>query len=74
MPFCGLIIPAYSGENLINLLVIRLGKPSITTFDSLKSGVFGRAAGAEELLDSLIIKERKRNHREETPSLLAIDS
>ena len=28
----------------------------------------------EELLDSLAVKERKRQHREETPSLLAIDS
>ncbi|MBC3789512.1 IS5 family transposase [Spirosoma utsteinense] len=28
----------------------------------------------EQVLDSLVVKERKRQHREETPSLLAIDS
>jgi len=36
--------------------------------------VFGRAAGAEQLLDSLVVNERKRQQREDTPSLLAIDS
>jgi len=34
----------------------------------------GRATGAEELLDYLAVEERNRNERDETPSLLAIDS
>lgn len=51
-----------------------LGKPCITIFASSNSGVSGRAAGADELLDTLIVKERKRQDRQETPSLLAIDS
>ena len=35
---------------------------------------FKRRGIWEELLDNLVVKERKRQHREDTPSLLAIDS
>ena len=75
MPFYGSIEPGHNGENLINWPTpIRPGRPYTTTFGSSNSGVYGRTAGAEELLDNLVVKERKRQQREATPSLLAIDS
>ena len=63
-----------NGESLASALIRPLGRQCITTFANSKSGVSGRAAGAEQLLDSLVVIERKRQHRMDSPSLVAIDS
>ena len=52
--------------------VLPHGRPR--TSASSRCGVFGRAAVAEQLLDTLVVKERVRQQREQTPNLLAIDS
>ena len=72
MPFSPLIAPGHNGANwTVN---IHLGKAWITILASSNYEVFGRAADTEQLLDSLVVNERVRQKREETPSLLAIVS
>ena len=69
MPFSPLIAPGHNGANwTVN---IHLGKAWITILASSNYEVFGRAADTEQLLDSLVVNERVRQKREETPSLFS---
>ena len=74
MPFYGLITPGSNGVNFLKWPALAFpGKRFTIIFDSSNCGECGRAASTELRLDSLVINERKRQQREDTPSLLAVD-
>jgi transposase len=67
MPYCGLSTPAVSGA--IWKAATRHGKACTTISVNGK-----RLSLWEQILDALVVEERKRQQRQETPGLLAVDS
>ncbi len=75
MPSCGLTGPARSAAAVQWRELDKLAgnyPPWQTVYYHFRQ--FKRRGIWEELLDNLVVKERKRQQREDTPSLLAIDS